>query len=86
MIFWAIVAGALFGTLAMGGPGFVLGGFFGAGLGFWLRTAVQAEIAKAVRAALADVALRPKPEEAAQPGLGTTGRRPRRARRPEKIS
>lgn len=67
MIFWAVVAGALFGALAMGGPGFILGGFFGTGMGFWLRTAVQAEVAKAVRAALADLQVPQAPAEVAQP-------------------
>ncbi len=67
MIFWAIVAGALFGTMALGGPGFLLGGFLGAGMGFWLRTAVQAEIARAVRTALTGAEVRHAPPEAVQP-------------------
>lgn len=55
MILWAAVAGALFGWMGadFSAYGLVLGGLFGAGLGAWLRTAVRAEIAIALREALA---------------------------------
>lgn len=52
MVAWAATICALLGwaLLDLGAGGFVLGGVFGLGAGFWLRSAVRAEIAEALAA------------------------------------
>jgi len=59
MIFWTVIAGALFGWIGsdFGEEGFVIGGIFGLMLGFWLRAAVRGEISRAVSATLANAGL-----------------------------
>lgn len=67
IVLWTGGAGALLGWIAgdYDGLGLVTGGFFGALLGLWLRSAVRREIAGAVRAALSDAAYQVTPTPAA---------------------
>ncbi|MGE3692895.1 MAG: DUF2339 domain-containing protein [Novosphingobium sp.] len=69
MIFWATVAGALFGWIGgdFSSIGFILGAMIGAGMGVWLRSAVRSEIASALRTAKADAPLAASPTEALSP-------------------
>ncbi len=64
MILWAVVAGALIGLAAAGGPGLILGGMLGAAMGAWLQGLVQGAIAREVARRIAALDLRALSDEA----------------------